>query len=110
MYIFKSFVSLQTKREGPARQMTRYAPILRDENLGNFQCKADISRRIERLTRLCVGLCSIFLYQVFLGPSSRNWQGSPALLLWMKVKDFDRKPITKSKFVIMKTLLSLKII
>ena len=30
---------------------------------------------------LCVGLCSIFLLQVFSRPSFRNWQGSPALLL-----------------------------
>ena len=37
----KKYLSLQTEREGLARQKKRNAPNLRDENVGNFRIKAN---------------------------------------------------------------------
>ena len=77
------FVSLPTEREGPARQKKRYAPNLRYENLRNFHSKQINAGEQERLPRLAWGCVSNFIYQVFSGPSYRNWQKqSRASAVW----------------------------
>ena len=54
-----------TEWEGPARQKKRYAPNLRNENLGNFQSKADKSRRAKQLPRYVRGAVLQFLLSGF---------------------------------------------
>ena len=78
------FIFAPMSGKDPLRQKKRYAPNLRDENVGNFQqARAEISRRAERLPRMAWGCVSIFLFQVFLRPSSRNWQRqSRASAVW----------------------------
>ena len=65
------------------RQKKRYALNLRNENLRNFQKQGCNKQGAEWLPRLGVGLYSIFLLQVFSGPSFRNWQKqSRASAMW----------------------------
>lgn len=53
-------------------QKKRYALYLRDENLRNFHCKSEIGRRYNGF-HVLRGAVIHFLFQVFSGPSSRNW-------------------------------------
>ena len=71
------FVSLPPEWEGPARQKKRYAPNLRNENVGNFQSKADNSRRAQQLPRICVGLFSYSCYRVSYDPRSGTGKAVP---------------------------------
>ncbi len=67
----------------PLQQKKRYAPNLRDENLRNFQKQGSNKQEGRMASTYSVGLYSIFLLQVFSGPSSRNWQKqSRASAMW----------------------------
>lgn len=90
--IFRTFVPTEQTAALWGGQMTaaqaekRNAPNLRNENLGNFQ-QARLNKAIGQygFHALCVGLCSNFFIQVFLGPSFRNWlKQSRASAVWIR--------------------------
>ena len=72
---------------GPARQKKRYAPNLRDENLRNFNSKADKRQESKTASTHSAWGCAPFS---FIGFSQDlhlgTGKGSPALLLWDEVK------------------------